>query len=272
MIRLGHIEYSNCFPVHALLVAGEPPASVEIVSGTPAQLNVALESGAIDVAPASSIEYARHADTYRLLPDFVIASDGPVGSILFESTRSIEEMGDRSIALPTASATSVVLLKILLHFKYRTRCQFQWFDQDSGADPLKAGSDAALWIGDVALRRNVPRGHHIYDLGAEWKEWTGLPFVFAVWQTSAPAARDPELRTLVALLHESRAYFDRNATRLAESWSQHFGLAPAPLLAYWQSLKYSFEEPMQRGLLEYYRWAAQLGEAPALDHLRWLER
>jgi chorismate dehydratase len=165
MIRLGHIEYSNCFPVHALLVAGEPPASVEIVSGTPAQLNVALASGAIDVAPASSIEYARHSDTYRLLPDFVIASDGPVGSILFESTRSIEDLADRSIALPTASATSVVLLKILLHFKYRIGARFHWFDQDSGTDPLEGGSDAALWIGDVALRRATPAGHHVYDLG-----------------------------------------------------------------------------------------------------------
>lgn len=271
MIRLGHIEYSNCFPVHALLVAGEPIAGVEIVSGTPAQLNVALESGRIDVAPASSIEYARHADTYRLLPDFVIASDGPVGSILFESKRSIEDLADRSIALPTASATSVVLLKVLLHFKYGTRARFHWFDQDSAADPLKGGSDAALWIGDVALRRDVPAGHHSYDLGAEWKEWTGLPFVFAAWQTSAPSARDAELRTLVALLHESRAYFDLNAARLAESWSQHFGLAAAPLLAYWQSLLYSFAEPMQRGLLAYYRWAAQLGEAPPVDHLRWLE-
>jgi chorismate dehydratase len=258
--------------VHALLVAGEPPASVEIVSGTPAQLNVALASGAIDVAPASSIEYARHSDTYRLLPDFVIASDGPVGSILFESTRSIEDLADRSIALPTASATSVVLLKILLHFKYRIGARFHWFDQDSGTDPLEGGSDAALWIGDVALRRATPAGHHVYDLGAEWKEWTGLPFVFAAWQTAAPCSRDAELRTLVALLHESRAYFHRNARRLAESWSQHFSLAPAPLLAYWQSLKYSFDEPMQRGLLEYYRWAARLGEAPALEHLGWLER
>lgn len=272
MIKLGHIEYSNCFPVHALLVAGERSTAVEIVNGTPAQLNEALASGRIDVAPASSIEYARHADLYRLLPDFAIASDGPVGSILFESKRSIEDMDDRSIALPTASATSVVLLKILLHFRYGIRAQFHWFDQDSGADPLTAGSDAALWIGDVALRREIPSTHHCYDLGAEWKDWTGLPFVFAAWQTSAPSARDSELHALVTLLHESRAYFDRNAARLAEAWSQHFGLAPARLHAYWQSLRYSFDEPMQRGLLEYYRWAAQLDEAPAVDRLRWLGR
>src|SRR5688500_15274661 len=113
MIRLGHIEYSNCFPLHAeLLEQGSP--QVELVRGVPTELNRALEAGAIDVAPASSIEYARHADRYRVLPEFVIGSRGPVHSILLESTRPIEELIDTRVAIPTASATSVVLLKILL--------------------------------------------------------------------------------------------------------------------------------------------------------------
>src|SRR5688500_3636940 len=112
MIKLGHIEYSNCFPVHALLLTRMPAGSaVELVGGTPAELNEALAAGTIDVAPCSSIEYARHAERYRLLPDFVIGSDGPVGSILFECSRPIAELNDATIKVPTASATSVVLLK-----------------------------------------------------------------------------------------------------------------------------------------------------------------
>ncbi|MGC5412947.1 MqnA/MqnD/SBP family protein, partial [Streptomyces sp. DT225] len=46
-------------------------------------------------------------------------------------------------------------------------------------------ADAAVLIGDAALRANLhdaPRlGLQVHDLGAMWKEWTGLPFVFAVW-------------------------------------------------------------------------------------------
>jgi chorismate dehydratase len=271
MIKLGHIEYSNCFPVHALLVVRPPADSrVELVSGTPSELNAALAAGAIDVAPSSSIEYARHPERYRLLPDFVIGSDGAVGSILFESTRPIAELNDATIAVPTASATSVVLLKILLRLRYGISARFQWFDQVETVDPLHGDTAAALWIGDVALRRSIPGGRSVYDLGAEWKEWTGLPFVFAAWQTSAPAARDGELRDLLALLHSSRAYFNDNARELAQTYAEHFRIAPARLLDYWLSLRYAFDERMQKGLLEYYRLAAQLGEAPAITRLNWV--
>jgi chorismate dehydratase len=271
MIRLGHIEYSNCFPVHALLLTRMPADNpVEIVTGTPSELNSALAAGAIDVAPSSSIEYARHSERYRLLPDFVIGSDGPVGSIRFETLRPIAELNDATIAVPTASATSVVLLKILLRLKYGINARFQWFDQVATKEPLTGDTAAALWIGDVALRRSIPAGRAVYDLGAEWKEWTGLPFVFAAWQTSAPAARDGELGDLLALLHESRAYFNDNAAQLAQTYAEHFRIAPARLLDYWLSLRYAFDERMQKGLLEYYRLAAQLGEAPAVARLNWV--
>lgn len=268
MIRLGHIEYSNCFPVHARLVTEALPAGIEIVAGTPAELNAALAAGDIDVAPCSSIEYALHADTYRLLPDFVIASDGAVGSILLQTKSPIRECA--RIAIPTASATSIVLLKILLQLKYRIDAVYEWFDQSDDADPIAQGFDAALWIGDVALRRRMPAGHSVYDLGAEWKDWTGLPFVFAAWQTSAPSSRDDELERLLDELRASRGWFIANATRLARENAARFRLDANVLLGYWQSLRYSFDTDMQHGLLEYYRLAAQLGEAPAVDRLKWL--
>jgi chorismate dehydratase len=270
MIRLGHIEYSNCFPVHALLVGDAKPAGVEIVSGTPSQLNEALEARAIDVAPCSSIEYARHADTYRMLPGFVIASDGPVGSILFESTVPIEQLTGATIAVPTASATSVVLLKILLRLKYGVEARYEWFEQSTAADPVTGNIAASLWIGDVALRRTIPSGRHVYDLGAEWKDWTGLPFVFAAWQTSAPETRDDELHHLISMLHASRQYYVANAPRLAQEQAGHFRIEAARLLAYWQSLRYEFDGPMQQGLLEYYRLAAQIGETPVVQRLAWV--
>lgn len=276
MIRLGHIEYSNCFPVHARLVTGRAPANLEIVSGTPAELNAALAERRIDVAPCSSIEYARNAQSYRLLPEFVIASDGAVGSILFESTLPLAAdadaatWSDATIALPTASATSVVLLKILLQLRFGIQARFEWFDQSDAADPIARGAAAALWIGDVALRRTMPARHLVYDLGAEWKQWTKLPFVFAAWQTSAPRECDGELRELVTMLKQSRDYFERNAEDLARQLAPHFRIEAERLRTYWQSLRYSFDEPMQRGLLEYYRLAAQLGEAPAVERLNWL--
>ena len=268
MIRLGHIEYSNCFPLHAELLEQGHPA-VEIVRGVPAALNRALAAGEIDIAPASSIEYARHASRYRVLPQFAIASRGPVHSILFESIRPIEELNETRIAVPTASATSVVLLKILLRVKYNVNAHFEWFTQDDGVDPFRAGVAAALWIGDVALRRAFRAAHLVYDLGTEWTEWTQLPFAFALWQTTLPPARDAELEPLIASFERSRARFREQPMALAEQYAKNFGVTPQRLGRYWKTLRYDFDAATQEGLLHYYHLAATLGEAPRVAHVAW---
>lgn len=59
-------------------------------------------------------------------------------------------------------------------------------------------AEAAVLIGDAALRANLldgPRfGLQVHDLGALWKEWTGLPFVFAVWAARRDyLEREPDL-------------------------------------------------------------------------------
>ncbi len=270
MLRLGHIEYSNCFPVHARLVDAGLPAWLALVPGIPSRLNAALAAGELDVAPSSSIEYARHSDRYRILPDFVIGSDGPVQSILLESDRPLEALDGAPVALPTASATSVVLLRILLEQRLGIRPRYRWFDQATEPDPLAGGSAAALRIGDVALRREFPAGRRVEDLGAVWNEWTGLPFAFAVWQTCAGPEADTDLAALHALLLESRGYFYRNAGDLACRHQATFGLPAHRLDAYWRSLTYTLDERMRRGLLRYYACAAELGEVPAPPpELRW---
>jgi chorismate dehydratase len=266
MIRLGHIEYSNCFPVHALLVDRPPPPDVELVRGTPAGLNAALELGAIDVAPCSSIEFARHPH-YRVLPDFAIASDGPVRSILLESSSPPESLDGVTVGVPTASATSVVLLRLLLELRYGVRVQLRWFDQAT-TDPFADGAAAALWIGDRALARPGRTARRLLDLGEAWSAWTGLPFVYAVWQTNLPATRDAELQRLYALLHASHAYFLAHAPALANRHADEFGIAADRLLVYWRSLRYTLDERAERGLLHFFALAARLGEAPDPRGLR----
>ncbi|MBI4545125.1 MAG: menaquinone biosynthesis protein, partial [Gemmatimonadetes bacterium] len=209
---MGHIGYSNCFPVHALLLDQAVPPGLELRTGVPSALNAELAAGLVDVAPSSSIEYARHALRYRLFPDLAIGSAGPVGSILLETRLPPAELEGHEVALPTASATSTVLLRILLEQRFGVRPRYRWFDQDSEHDPLQAeGAAAALWIGDVALRRTPAAGYCLLDLGTAWTEWTHLPFVYALWQTSAGAERDAEIRALHTLLLESRAFFHANA-------------------------------------------------------------
>jgi chorismate dehydratase len=268
-LRLGHILYSNCFPVHARLLDQGAPAWIDVVEGVPGRLNGLLERGEIDVAPCSSIEFARNADRYQVLPDLVIGARGPVQSIVFASTRPPEQLDGALVAMPTASATSVVLLKVLLRLRWKVAPRVRWFDQ-AAEDPFAAGADAALFIGDVALREDLyPAVPHRFDLGAEWWAHTGLPFAFAVWQ--AGGGSDDALRRLHAELLESRAYGIANRSALAARWAQHFGFSPAFLDGYWAGLSYTLDDAMLRGLTTFYRLAAEIGEIPHAPTIRFLD-
>src|SRR5262245_39586547 len=202
MLRLGHIDYSNCLRVHAAILDALP-ATLSIAHGTPGELNQALACGAIDVAPCSSIEYARHAQRYRALPGLVIGSKGPVQSIRLESTCELQQLDGRTVAVPTASATSVVLLRILLQLQLGSQANFVWYEQHADGDPISNGAAAALWIGDDALQRPLQSDRYTHDLGELWTDWTGLPFAFALWQTHLPPERDHDLQWLAGQLQSS---------------------------------------------------------------------
>src|SRR5579862_4704845 len=102
MIRLGRIGYVNMAPVFFRL-----EAQVEEVVGVPTALNQQLVAGELDVAPISSIEYARHADSLRLLPRLCVSSEGAVESIQLVTRVPLERV--RTVAVTPESATSVTL-------------------------------------------------------------------------------------------------------------------------------------------------------------------
>jgi chorismate dehydratase len=265
-VRLGHISYSNCFPVHARLIDSPREGDPELVEGIPSRLNALLERGEIDVSPSSSIEFARHADRYLVLPDLVIGSRGPVRSILFLSERHPSALEGQRVAVPSASATSVVLLKILLRVRWGVGCDFVWFDQ-SREDPFAAGASAALFIGDVALDPALhPGPAHRFDLGAEWRDETGLPFAFAVWQAGGKA---DGLERLHATLVASRAYGAEHREELATRHAARFALAAPMLATYWRDLAYDLDTPMLEGLRTFYALAAEIGELERVPELRW---
>ncbi|MGH7544971.1 MAG: menaquinone biosynthetic enzyme MqnA/MqnD family protein [Gemmatimonadota bacterium] len=268
-IRLGHIAYSNCVPVHARLLGREPHAGVEVVRGTPADLNRALAAGEVDVAPASSIEFARHPKRYRVLRGLSISSRGPVRTIVLAARAPMRELDERVVAVPTASATSVVLLRALLEVRERVRPRYVWFRQEA-EDPFAAGAAAALYIGDIAAaagRRARPRA---YDLGSEWTQWTGLPFVFALWQTWLGADRDADLDALREILIASRDAALARVVALAAEHATALGWEAAALASYWRSLDYGLDASLLAGLDAFYRLAAEIGEISRVPELRFV--
>src|SRR3954471_20296110 len=167
LIRLGRISYANMAPVFFRV-----DAEFEEITGVPTELNRRLVAGELDTAPISSIEYARHADTLRLLPRLCVSSEGAVDSIQLVSRLPLEAI--RTVAVTPESATSVVLTKVLI----------------PGAQhvPLGEEADAKLLIGDAALKSAFEDPTPHFDLGRLWLERTGLPMVFAVWACPEPLA------------------------------------------------------------------------------------
>ncbi len=247
MIRLGRISYVNMAPVFHRL-----DADVEEVSGVPTDLNARLLGGEIDLAPISSIEYARNAGRLRILPRLCVSSEGAVDSIQLVSRTPIEHID--SVAVTPESATSVVLTKVLF--------------PDAVLVPLGRKADAKLLIGDAALRSAFedPTPHH--DLGRLWLERTGLPMVFAVWACPEPApAGISELEeALVSSVRLARA----EPERLAFEASERYGYPAGFLARYFEKLRYSFGPRERAGLITFFELARDVGELERVPELRFV--
>jgi chorismate dehydratase len=227
-------------------------AEVEEISGVPTDLNRRLLAGEIDLAPISSIEYARHADRLRILPRLCVGSEGAVDSIQLVSRLPLERV--RTVAVTPESATSVVLVRVLL--------------PDARHVPLEEPADAKLLIGDAALQSAFedPTPHH--DLGRLWLERTGLPMVFAVWACAdPPPAGLAELEdALVASVRRARA----EPERLAREASERYGYPPGFLARYFEKLRYRFGPRERAGLLTFLELARDAGELERVPELRFV--
>jgi len=142
----------------------------------PAECADRLAAGAADIGIVPSFELTRQ--DLEIIPGAGIACHGAVRSILLISRCPAGEI--RRLAADSNSRTSVQLARVLLRRKYGASPEV--IAHPAALDAMLRIADAALIIGDPALRID-PAGlpYHVYDLGAEWVEMTGLPMVFAVW-------------------------------------------------------------------------------------------
>jgi chorismate dehydratase len=247
VIRLGRISYVNMAPVFYRL-----EAEVEEIAGVPTELNRRLLAGELDLAPISSIEYARNAEALRILPRMCVSSEGAVDSIQLVSKKPLEQV--RSVAVTPESATSVVLTKVLL--------------PEASHVPLGEEADAKLLIGDAALKSAFEDPTPHYDLGRLWLERTGLPMVFAVWAAPEPVAEGvAELEdALVASVRAARA----EPEALAFASSERYGYPPGFLARYFEKLRYRFGPRERAGFLTFLELARDVGELDEVPELRFV--
>ena len=258
-MRLGRIPWINCYPVYGAIDRGLVRVPAEIVSGTASELNDLLAAGELQVSAVSAVEYARNAATYHLLPDLAITCDGPVHSVALFSKRPIAELSECTVLLSASSRTSILLLELLCRHRWNIRPRFATARAEApDLDSLMAlPHEAVLVIGDAALHLSARSVYPVrIDLGAEWKAWTGLPFVFAVW-----AARRDTAASAVASVHrrllESRAWGLAHLDELAADAARNTGVAETVCREYLGDLDYALSYRHLAGLTDFFRRLAQ---------------
>jgi predicted solute-binding protein len=183
----------------------------------PAECADRLASGEADLGIVPSFELTRQDLT--VLPGVGIASHGAVRSILLICTRPAAEI--RTLAADSSSRTSVQLARVVLERRYGAHPAIAPHAPDLRA--MLRSADAALLIGDSALRVDIGREpYHIYDLGAEWTEMTGLPMVFAVWA----GRKDAVTPEVTAAFRDSCRYGRERIDEIADSEAARRGFSP----------------------------------------------
>lgn len=271
MLRIGRIDYANCTPLFMQLEKTLPGETTTIVHGVPASLNAKLANGEIDICISSSIEFSRHADEYAILPGHCIGSVGPVKSVLLFTTRPAEELAGQQLLVTSESATSVVLLQILLAKRWGlSGCSLQTTSLP-WQEALQQ-SPGLLLIGDRALQAaSGSAGVYCYDLGQEWMELTGLPFVYALWliNRASSAGKEGALTQFSKLLEQARERIIPDAGLLAAEAPEAAWVGVQPLADYWRNaITYQLDQAHLAGLERFYQLAAELGLITSRPQLR----
>ena len=168
------IPYANAAPFYTLW-ADAPFAVRNLV---PRELGREAEAGTVDLGLMAAGDYLRMKDRFVMIGRFGVAARGPVQSVMLYSRRPAVALNGALISVTPETSTSIRLLRLLLG----ARRGFSDVRYVRGLEPAQA--DGLLVIGDSAMRMRdqLPEGFtHVLDLGADWLEWTGLAFVYAVW-------------------------------------------------------------------------------------------
>ncbi len=248
--RISVVQYLNTVPLIWGMVHGEQRCKYNLAFTTPARCADAVRGGAADVGIIPSIEYQR-IDGLRIVSGVSIAANSEVKSVLLLSNVPAESV--RSVAADNSSRTSVALLRILLEKFYLRQAEMAAADPEP--DEMLRRADAALVIGDPALayRGQAP---HVYDLGAAWRRFTGLPFVFAFWAGREGAS----LREVGDDFRRSRDYGLTHMDEIAAECAPKYNMKPEQVRVYLtRNIDYNLSEDHREGLALFYKLAREVG-------------
>ncbi len=267
-MKLGYIDYLNCYPFYYHMLEKDTLADVEIIPAYPSDLNRMMSDGTLDMSPVSSAVYAELQKEVMILPDFCLSSIGYVRSVILISRLPIEELDGRRVGLSTASRTSVVLLKILLEKYYGLRPHYL----PAMPSPSLKEIDAALVIGNEALQALKEPVPYVYDLGDLWLRKTGHPVVFAVFTVRRDIIernREP-IRHIIDSYNRSLRCLRTERDALIAAARRKYPEIHYDIDTYYRLLKFELTGDLKKALEFYFREAAELGLLERVKRLEYL--
>jgi len=257
-LQLSVVQYLNTVPLIWGMLHGRQQGKFELHLTVPSGCADAIAQHQADVGIVSSIEYQR-IDGVEILPGMSIASKYEVKSVLLLSNKPLAQV--QTVALDESSRTSAALVRILMQKFYARRVTFSPAPPEPGEMLQRA--DAALLIGDPALAYQGPA--EIYDLACEWRKFTGLPFVFAVWMGRSGLSLGKHHAAFADSLEFGLAHIDD----IAAEYAPKLGMTPSAVRVYLtRNIDYSLDEENQQGLKLFYKLAHEVGIVPAEKALR----
>lgn len=147
----------------------------ELILENPADCARSLMTDRVDLAliPVGSL---KDMNDYHLHTDYCIGCDGEVRTVVLLSNDPLEQV--HTIYLDDHSRTSQLLTRVVVSGFKGIECEY--VEKNISEMAILQSGEAALMIGDKVFDYE-DKFEYSYDLGMAWKEFTGLPFVFAVW-------------------------------------------------------------------------------------------
>jgi chorismate dehydratase len=285
-LRISIVQYLNTAPLVWGFTNGPLAGKYDLSFTVPSQCAEAMRTGAADIAIIPAIEYQRIPGLV-VLPDLAIASQNRVRSLLIVSRRPIEQV--RSVALDSSSRSTQALTRILAARYWKIDPEF--FETEPDLSAMLGKADAAMLIGDPALRISMAIERHstvsapgpaicqaaalgitsaeifhVYDVVGEWRKFSSLPAVMAIWAARPEVVTAEVLRDFCA----SRNFGLTQLPAISLEAARELELPQPALESYLRhNIDFSLGEENRRGLERYFQEAAKLGLIPREERINW---
>ena len=184
MVKISIVNYTNTLPFKWALKGSPILKKIDLQEDIPSICAQKLKFKQVDLALVP-VALLPKLDSYYIETDYCIGANGKVDSVKLYSQVPLNEI--TTITLDYQSKSSITLTKVLAKFFWKLNVNY--LDAKPGFENQINDTNAAVIIGDRTFTLNG-KFKYEFDLAEEWKNFTGLPFVFAAWVSTEKLSKE----------------------------------------------------------------------------------